>query len=38
MTPEEFDTFGATVRTLRQFLDADEQLDHIVRDILLPPV
>lgn len=38
LTPEEFDTFGATVRTLRQFLEADEQLDRIVRDILLPPV
>jgi transaldolase len=38
MTVEEFDSFGATVRTLRQFLEADEQLDRIVRDILLPPV
>jgi transaldolase len=38
MTPEEFDTFGATVRTLRQFLEADEQLDRVVRDILIPPV
>jgi transaldolase len=38
LTPEEFDSFGATVRTLRQFLEADEQLDRIVRDILLPPV
>lgn len=38
LTPEEFDTFGATVRTLRQFLEADEQLDKVVRDILLPPV
>jgi transaldolase len=38
LAPEEFDTFGATVRTLRQFLEADEQLDRIVRDILLPPV
>jgi transaldolase len=38
MTVEEFDRFGATVRTLRQFLEADEQLDRIVRDILLPPV
>jgi transaldolase len=38
MTPTEFDQFGATVRTLRQFLEADEQLDRIVRDILLPPV
>lgn len=38
LTPDEFDTFGATVRTLRQFLEADEQLDRIVRDLLLPPV
>jgi transaldolase len=38
MKPEEFDSFGATVKTLRQFLEADEQLDRIVRDILLPPV
>jgi transaldolase len=37
MTPEEFDRFGATVKTLRQFLEADEALDHVVRDILLPP-
>lgn len=36
MRIEEFDTFGATVRTLRQFLEADEQLDRVVRDILLP--
>lgn len=38
MTVEEFDTFGATVRTLRQFLQADEALDQVVRDVLLPPV
>lgn len=38
LMPTEFDTFGATVRTLRQFLEADEKLDRIVRDILLPPV
>ncbi|KJL24316.1 Transaldolase [Microbacterium azadirachtae] len=38
MTPAEFDTFGATVRTLRQFLEADEALDQVVRDILLAPV
>lgn len=37
MRVDEFDTFGATVRTLRQFLEADEQLDRVVRDILLPP-
>ena len=38
MTIDEFDTFGATVRTLRQFLEADAQLDALVRDILIPPV
>lgn len=36
MTAEEFVDFGATRKTLRQFLTADEDLDHIVRDILLP--
>jgi transaldolase len=37
MTPAEFDTFGATVTTLRQFLDADAQLDALVRDVIVPP-
>lgn len=36
MTIEEFDSFGATRATLRQFLDADAQLDALVRDILIP--
>ncbi len=36
MTPTEFDTFGATRKTLRQFLGADEDLDRLVRDILVP--
>ncbi|MFV0253317.1 MAG: transaldolase family protein [Beutenbergiaceae bacterium] len=36
MQPHEFDGFGATVRTLRQFLEADEQLDQLVRDVLMP--
>ncbi|WP_168582686.1 transaldolase family protein [Gephyromycinifex aptenodytis] len=36
MTHEEFDTFGATRKTLRQFLGADEELDQVVRDILIP--
>lgn len=36
MTPAEFGDFGATRRTLRQFLTADEELDQIVRDILIP--
>lgn len=33
---EEFDSFGPTRTTLRQFLTADEELDQIVRDVLLP--
>ncbi|WP_226346818.1 transaldolase family protein [Agilicoccus flavus] len=36
MTPEEFDDFGATRKTLRQFLEADAQLDALVRDVLVP--
>jgi transaldolase len=36
MSVEEFDAFGPTRKTLRQFLAADEELDQIVRDILLP--
>ena len=36
MTHEEFDSFGPTRKTLRQFLGADEELDQIVRDILIP--
>lgn len=36
MTPEEFDSFGATRRTLRGFLDADNDLDLLVRDVILP--
>lgn len=32
----DFDHFGATRKTLRQFLGADEELDQIVRDILMP--
>lgn len=38
MTVEEFETFGPTVRTLRQFLGADEQLDQLVRDIIVPAI
>lgn len=33
---DEFDEFGATRVTLRQFLDADAQLDALVRDVLVP--
>jgi transaldolase len=36
LTPAEFDSFGATRRTLRQFLGADEELDQLVRDVLIP--
>ena len=36
MSPEEFESFGAARNTLRQFLDADAQLDALVRDILVP--
>ena len=36
MTPEEFDTFGATAKTLRGFLQADADLDALVRDVIMP--
>lgn len=36
LTPEEFDTFGATVRTLRGFLADVGNLEALVRDIILP--
>lgn len=36
MAPSEFDGFGATRKTLRQFLVADEELDQIVRDVITP--
>ena len=32
----EFDTFGATRRTLRQFIAAVAEMNSIVRDIILP--
>lgn len=32
----EFDSYGATARTLRQFLEADEKLDTLVRDLIVP--
>jgi transaldolase len=38
MALEEFERFGATVRTLRQFLEADAQLDALVRDVIVPAV
>lgn len=36
LSPAEFDTFGATLATLRQFLEADAELDRIVRDVVVP--
>ena len=36
MSHAEFDDFGATRTTLRQFLEADEALDQIVRDVIVP--
>ena len=36
LTPAEFDTFGSTRRTLRQFISAVAEMNSIVRDIILP--
>jgi transaldolase len=36
LSVEEFDTFGPTVRTLRQFLEATHELAFRVRDLILP--
>lgn len=36
LTPAEFDTFGPTRRTLRQFIGACHELEILVRDILIP--
>jgi transaldolase len=36
LTLEEFDTFGSTRRTLRQFIAACAEMNAIVRDIMLP--
>jgi len=36
MRPDEFEHFGAARNTLRQFLDADAQLDALVRDLIVP--
>lgn len=33
---DEFDSFGPTRRTLRQFLEANAELDALVRDVLIP--
>ncbi|MDR3638843.1 MAG: transaldolase family protein, partial [Isosphaeraceae bacterium] len=36
MTSDEFDSFGATARTLRGFIKAFHDLEGVVRDIVLP--
>ena len=36
MAIEEFEDFGPTRKTLRQFLQADADLDQLVADILVP--
>lgn len=36
LSPSEFDTFGCTVRTLRQFIGACTELSSMVRDVMLP--
>ena len=36
LTIEEFDSFGSTRRTLRQFISAVAEMDAIIRDVILP--
>jgi transaldolase len=36
LTPDEFDGFGATARTLRAFIAAYDELIRTVRDVVLP--
>ena len=36
MSVDEFDAYGATRRTLRQFLSGYEELTRIIRDLMLP--
>jgi len=36
MTPEEFDNFGSTRKTLRQFIGGYEDLARTVRDFMMP--
>ena len=36
LTVEEFDSFGATVRTLRSFIASYQELVATVRDVILP--
>jgi transaldolase len=33
---EDFDTFGPTVRTLRQFIEACHELEALIRELMLP--
>jgi transaldolase len=36
LTPEEFDNFGSTRRTLRQFIAACAEMNSMIRDVILP--
>ncbi|TAN32361.1 transaldolase [bacterium] len=36
LTTQEFDSFGPTIRTLRQFMGACSDLEALVRDVMLP--
>ncbi len=36
MKPEEFDSYGATARTLRQFIGGYDELCRIIRDLMVP--
>lgn len=36
MKPEEFDTYGATVRTIRGFTQGCHELSNLIRDFMLP--
>ena len=36
IAPEDFDTFGPTARTLRQFVEACHDLEHQIREFLIP--
>jgi transaldolase len=36
MTVEQFDAYGATRRTLRQFCKATEDMSALIRDTLVP--
>jgi transaldolase len=36
MKPEEFDSYGATARTLRQFIGGYDQLCQMIRDLMIP--